>query len=105
MKDFNYVDTDSAKVSEEMAKGIEKGLEIRAKRSLIAGAHNVDVKVNGETIRATHEVSELRKFSGDPLNGNYTAVYATTEDGIFLFVRVKEWSDVYSMEFGKMEDY
>ena len=99
MKEFNYVDTDSVKVSDEMAKGIEKGLAIRAIRSLIAGEKNVEVTIDGDTFTVTHEISEHRRSIGDPINGNYIAIYATTDEHTYLFVRINEWCNIYSSEF------
>lgn len=101
MKNFNYVDTDSAKTAtaEEM-KGVEFGLMTTAIRKLLAGEKNVEVTIDGETIEVVHEVS--RKPIGDAINGNYIVVYATTEENIYLFVRINEWCNVYSAEFGSV---
>lgn len=103
MKDFNYVDTDSAKVSADEMKGVEFGLMTRAIRRLITGEQDVEVTIDGKTMIITHEIPGMKTRIGDPLNGHYTTVFGTTEEDVYFLVEINEFCNVVREEFYKVE--
>lgn len=103
MKNFNYVDTDSTKVTVDEMKGVEFGLMTRAIRSLITGEQDEEVTIDGKTMIVTYEMPEMKTRIGDPLNGHYTTVFATTEEKTYLLVEINEFCNVVRAEFYKVE--
>ena len=103
MKEFNHKDTDSKVITADEMKGTECGLRIRAIRSLIAGEKDVDVTIGEDTIRATYEMPGMKTRIGDPLNGHYTTVFATTEEKTYLLVEISEFCNVVRAEFYKVD--
>lgn len=99
MKEFNYVDTDSAKVTADEMKGVEFGLMFNAIRRLLAGEKDVEVTIGGETLTVTFERPGMRTCIGDPINGHYTTVFETTEEKTYLLVEISEWCHVVRANF------
>lgn len=100
MKDFNYVDTDGAKVtSADEMKGVEFGIMTTAIRRLLAGEKDVEVTIGSETLTVTFERPGMRTCIGDPLNGHYTTVFETSDEYTFLLVEISEWCHVVRADF------
>lgn len=70
---------------------------------LITGESYVEVTLGETTEVVSFEVPDMKQRIGDPINGHYTTVFATTKEKRYLLVEINEWHHVVRAEFYDVE--